>query len=110
MFLAQESDRWRQFCIQYAKSVAFKFAESWQQYSTNAAITQSNVPISDIIEQFTNTLSDELTERLATPNVILPATTFLQSVCIHPQLNFLLLSFTCIKMIRNIKCYILPEH
>ncbi|CAG9535882.1 unnamed protein product [Cercopithifilaria johnstoni] len=58
--------------MQYAKSVAFKFAESWQQYSTSAGITQSNVPISDIIQQFTNTLSDELTERLTTPNVILP--------------------------------------
>uniref|UniRef100_A0A0R3RXU3 SH2B adapter protein 2 n=1 Tax=Elaeophora elaphi TaxID=1147741 RepID=A0A0R3RXU3_9BILA len=74
---AQESDRWRQFCIQYAKSVAFKFAESWQQYSTSAGITQSTVSISDIIQQFTNTLSEELTERLATPNVILPVITFL---------------------------------
>uniref|UniRef100_A0A915PC74 SH2 domain-containing protein n=1 Tax=Setaria digitata TaxID=48799 RepID=A0A915PC74_9BILA len=77
--VAQESDRWRQFCMQYAKSVAFKFAESWQQYSTNAGIGQGSVPVSDIVQQFTNKLSEELTERLTTPNVILPATTFLQT-------------------------------
>ncbi|KAM3723879.1 SH2B adapter protein [Dirofilaria immitis] len=69
---AQESDRWRQFCIQYAKSIAFKFAESWHQYSTSIGITQSNISITDIVQQFTNTLSEELTERLTTPNVILP--------------------------------------
>lgn len=84
---AQESDRWRQFCIQYAKSVAFKFAESWHQYSTSVGIAESNVSASDIVQQFTNTLTEELTERLTTPNVILPVTTFLQAVCINPQLN-----------------------
>ncbi|VDN89609.1 unnamed protein product [Brugia pahangi] len=84
---AQESDRWRQFCIQYAKSVAFKFAESWHQYSTSVGIAESNVSASNIVQQFTNTLTEELTERLTTPNVILPVTTFLQAVCINPQLN-----------------------
>lgn len=73
--------------MQYAKSVAFKFAESWQQYSTSAGIVESNVPISDIVQQFTSTLNEELTERLATPNVILPVTTFLQSVRINAQLQ-----------------------
>ncbi|KAK6101258.1 SH2 domain family protein [Brugia pahangi] len=76
---AQESDRWRQFCIQYAKSVAFKFAESWHQYSTSVGIAESNVSASNIVQQFTNTLTEELTERLTTPNVILPVTTFLQA-------------------------------
>ncbi|VDM20793.1 unnamed protein product [Wuchereria bancrofti] len=76
---AQGSDRWRQFCIQYAKSVAFKFAESWHQYSTSVGIAQSNVSASDIVQQFTSTLTEELTERLTTPNVILPVTTFLQA-------------------------------
>ncbi|EFO27529.2 hypothetical protein LOAG_00959 [Loa loa] len=76
---AQESDRWRQFCMQYAKSVAFKFVESWHQYSTSIGIAQNNVSVSDIVQQFTHTLSEELTERLTTPNVILPVTTFLQA-------------------------------
>lgn len=63
----QERDRWRQFCIQYAKSVAFKFAQSWQQYTASMDMGQEAVPVSDVINQVTQTLSKELTERLTTP-------------------------------------------
>lgn len=75
--------------MQYAKSVAFKFAESWHQYSTSIGITQGNVPVTDIVQQFTDMLSEELTERLANRNVVLPVTTFLQPVCINHWLEVL---------------------
>lgn len=76
---AQESDRWRQFCMQYAKSVAFKFEESWKQYTANAGIGPGSIAVSDVVEQFSKTLTEELTERLASPNIIRPTTIFLQS-------------------------------
>lgn len=86
---ARDSDRWRQFCKQYAKSVAFKFAESWHRYAASVGSAQSDVPVSDIIQQFANTLSEELTERLRTPNVIHPVFTyFLQANCIRFNLKF----------------------
>ncbi|VDN04176.1 unnamed protein product [Thelazia callipaeda] len=76
----QENDRWRQFCMQYAKSVAFKFAESWQQYSRNAGTPSRNLDVSEVVHQFTSTLTDELSERLlTTPKVVFPSTTCSQT-------------------------------
>ncbi|VDM45060.1 unnamed protein product [Toxocara canis] len=61
-----ERERWRQFCTQYAKSVAFKFAESWRQYvSTSERLGQTEVVTADVVEHFTNSLRDELLERLS---------------------------------------------
>uniref|UniRef100_A0A0M3JZ73 LD10453p (inferred by orthology to a D. melanogaster protein) n=1 Tax=Anisakis simplex TaxID=6269 RepID=A0A0M3JZ73_ANISI len=60
-----ERERWRQFCTQYAKSVAFKFAESWRHYVLNSEhLGQTDVLASDVVQHFTNTLRDELLERL----------------------------------------------
>ncbi|VDK29040.1 unnamed protein product [Gongylonema pulchrum] len=64
--------------MQYAKSVAFKFEESWQQYAANAGIAQGTIAVSDIVQQFTSTLAEELTDRLTTPNIIRPATFLVQ--------------------------------
>ncbi|MFH4984536.1 hypothetical protein AB6A40_011245 [Gnathostoma spinigerum] len=66
-----EPSRWRQFCMQYAKSVAFQFAESWQQFLLNDnSKSDTNVPKEDIVEQFTQTFSEELTKRLLSDNPI----------------------------------------
>lgn len=62
---AHESERWRQFCIQYAKSIAFNFAESWQQFISNCESSgRLNINRDDVVEQFTRTISEELNERL----------------------------------------------
>uniref|UniRef100_A0A0M3IJW5 SH2B adapter protein 2 n=1 Tax=Ascaris lumbricoides TaxID=6252 RepID=A0A0M3IJW5_ASCLU len=60
-----EKERWRQFCTQYAKSVAFKFAESWRQYTSNPEhLGHIHVLTVDVVEHFSKTLHDELLERL----------------------------------------------
>lgn len=58
---AEEREQWRQFCTQYAKSVAFNFAESWRRTSLKS---ERRVSASEVIEHFTRALSQELSERL----------------------------------------------
>lgn len=65
LYLGTEKERWRQFCTQYAKSVAFKFAESWRQYTSNPEhLGHIHVLTVDVVEHFSKTLHDELLERL----------------------------------------------
>lgn len=54
-------ENWRQFCVQYAKSVALKFAENWRQFCSKNI---NNVSADVIVKQFTETLSEELNQHL----------------------------------------------
>uniref|UniRef100_A0A0N5AN46 SH2 domain-containing protein n=1 Tax=Syphacia muris TaxID=451379 RepID=A0A0N5AN46_9BILA len=56
-----DAENWRRFCIQHAKSMAFKFAEYWGHFCIRG---EQNAFVEEVIKQFTETFGEELKQRL----------------------------------------------